>query len=47
MFLYKTSACFYSEHPDVLIINITRHRADALNNLLLYMYFSYCYLIEY
>ena len=22
-------------------------RADALNNLLLYMYFSYCYLIEY
>ena len=23
------------------------HRADALNNLLLYMYFSYCYLIEY
>ena len=23
------------------------NRADALNNLLLYMYFSYCYLIEY
>ena len=23
------------------------YRADALNNLLLHMYFSYCYLIEY
>ena len=24
-----------------------RNRADALNKLLLHMYFSYCYLIEY
>jgi len=43
----KTSGCCAAQHPDVLYKNMGMFRADALNNLLLYMYFSYCYLIEY
>jgi hypothetical protein len=42
-----TCACGAALHVHVKQWAITTNRADALNKLLLHMYFSYCYLIEY
>ena len=43
----STCACRTALHVHVKHSCILTNRADALNKLLLHMYFSYCYLIEY
>ncbi len=47
MWSSTTCACGAVKHVHVKHSCIPENRADALNKLLLHMYFSYYYLIEY
>ena len=49
MYMWASTTCASHTVLDVHVKQgyVPGNRADALNNLLLHMYFSYCYLIEY